>query len=321
MKTKSLPLVLLVMGMILFSGCRKAPPPEVSLPLPPVGESGASRGWYVQAEYGFSFPIPKGFGVYAPSADDITSEDFDEWARITDTKRDITLRVMTQLREPGRPFGVSDLRSAVRPIFEKAGWKIILEGKPDHWEKDGSRWAMVPYDLKDPDKREWRVWACALPKKDYILWVRTQTPLSAAKGSAGEERVTLTRETLLAAKWYRPVGPRGISLEQYELTQFNKAFIAALESGAVYGTLRYFDDTSPARFEWTKWYRQLAGPEPKGNTPSAGLTAESTGLVINGKEASVFYTLTKNGGEPQRLGFKLSKTEGSWRVVRRLKVK
>jgi hypothetical protein len=115
------------------------------------------------------------------------------------------------------------------------------------------------------------------------------------------------------------VGPRGISLEQFELTKFTTDFKAALESGSVTKTLTFFDDTSAERIPWVDWYKTIAGVDAKGNASEGALKAEVAGLVINGSTASVYYTLETKGAAPQKVGFKVSKSDGDWQIVSREK--
>jgi hypothetical protein len=307
MKTKSLLNIALIAGIFLSGACRKTLRTEETLPLPPVGDSGVADGWYVQAEYGFALPVPKGYGVFAPNSDEIAPDDFDEWVRFTDAKHEVVFRIMTQLREAGKAFTTTELRASVGRVFENGEYQVLQEGKPTEWTAGKDRWRMVPYDLEDKVKKVWRTWVCALGRGDYVLWVRVTMPLASAKGPKGEKMPDLLKENLAQVRWYRPVGSRGISLEQYELTQFNRDFLAALESGSVARTLKFFEETSPARFEWSDTYKKLSAPEGKGNTRPAELKAEPAGLVINGKDATAYFLLAKKGAEPQRLGFKLSK--------------
>jgi hypothetical protein len=149
-----------------------------------------------------------------------------------------------------------------------------------------------------------------------VLWVRATLPLAQAQKGPGDSLTAVLKTCLSQVKWYQPVGPRGISLEHYELQKFDADFIKSLESGSVSKTLAFFDETSPARFQWSDRYKVLlAPPEGKGNSGPAVLKVQDAGLVINGKTAAIYFNFQNGKQTPVRLGFRLLKEGRSWNVV------
>jgi len=306
----------ILLAVVIASGCKKTHPKDEVLPLPPVGDSGLSGGWYIQAEYGFAIPVPKGYGSYAPNLEDQPAEDFDEWIRFMDTKKEAIVRLLTEDVGQDRSFSENDLKKEVGEVFASGEYQVEGVGKTLVWPVAKDRWTVVPYDLKDKSKKEWRTWVCALARTDYIVWVRATLPLAQAQKGPGDKLVTTLKDCLSQAKWYQPVGPRGISLEHYELQKFDVDFIQALESGSVNRTLTFFDETSPARYQWLDRYKQLIAPvEGKGNSETSALKAQDAGLVINGKTAAIYFNIQRGNQAPVRLGFRLSKEDRSWSIV------
>lgn len=310
----------LLPAILVFSavfGCRFHRHTEESLPLPPAGDSGLVNGCYLQAEYGFSVPVPKGYVTYAPNPDDQAADDFDEWIRFADTKKEVMTRLMTQDLPDDGKLSTSDLKKTVEKVFEEGDYQVTGVGRTLQWSAGDDRWTVIPYDLKDAVKKEWRTWACALQHRDFIIWVRATLPLASAGKGAGDQVLASLKESLSATKWYCPVGSRGISLEHYELQKFDADFTKALASGSVNRTLAYFDETSPARYQWVDRFRKiLGGAEPKGGEGADGpatLIVRGAGMVINGKHASIFYTIQK-GKENTKVGFRLSR-ESRWNIV------
>jgi hypothetical protein len=311
------PLFLIVLWTaMVFAGCKRSQPLDENLPLPPVGDSGLSSGSYIQAEYGFSLPIPKGFGSYAPDQEDQPAEEFDEWIRFMDTKKDTVVRLFTEDLEQDRGFSESDAKKAMGEVFTSGEYEVKTVGKTLVWPVGKERWIVVPYDLKDKYKKEWRTWVCALARKDFVVWVRATLPLAQAQKGSGDSLVSAMKDCLCQVKWYQPVGPRGISLEHYELQKFDTDFIKALESGNVSRTLAFFDETTLSRFQWADRYKTLSAPvEGKGNSGPAVLKVQDAGLVINGKTAAIYFNFQNGKQAPVRLGFRLSKEGRSWNII------
>jgi hypothetical protein len=305
----------LALATILAAGCKHSQPKEESLPLPPVGDSGLANGWYVQAEYGFALPVPKGYGSYAPNLEDQPAEEFDEWIRFMDAKKESIIRLFSEDREIDGRFTEADLKKEIGEVFTSGDYQVEGTGKTLEWYVGKEHWIVVPYDLKDKVKKTWRTWVCAIGKQDYVVWVRATLPRDQAQKGAGDKLLSTLKDCLSQVKWYQPVGPRGISLEHFELQKFDSDFIAALESGSVAKTLTFFDETSPARYQWADRYKMLTAPvEGKGNSPDA-LKAVDAGLVIDGKRASAYFNLKRGNQELAKLGFHLSKEDRSWSIV------
>lgn len=311
------PLALLVLLAVMVSaGCKGSLPKDENLPLPPVGDSGLSNGCYFQAEYGFALPVPKGYGSYAPNQEDQPAEDFDEWIEFMDAKKEAVVRIFTEDLEQDRRFSESDLKKSISEVFASGDYQVEAVGKTLEWPAGKDRWIVIPYDLKDKVKKETRTWVCALARNDFVLWVRATLPLTQALKGPGDSLAAVLKACLIQVKWYQPVGPRGISLEHYELQKFDADFIKALESGSISKTLSFFDETSPARFQWSDRYKMLlAPPEGKENAEPAVLKAQDAGLVINGKTAAIYFTFQNGKQTPVRLGFRLSKEGRSWNII------
>jgi len=317
----NLVLILLVLALDLAGCGRSKLLPEAQQALPPVGDSGVADGWYYQTEYGFALPIEKPFGAYAPEPDDLDAEELDEWVRFMDVKHGSWIKIMTQPTDPTVRYKVDDLEKTMASILDSADYKVQGTGKKIGWKAGSDEWTVVPYDLQDRVQKQWRTWACVMQHGDFVVWARATLPRKDADGPPGSKFIETVRATLTQIKWYEPIGPRGISLENYELKNFNDGFLAALESGRVDKTLTYFDETSPARLAWTDWYRKQVPAEAKGNSLAVGLKAQTAGLVIDGKKATAFFLLGKYGQAPTKLGFRLTKDEGSWKIVAQESVK
>jgi len=300
---------------VLATGCRPPYVPEEKLPLPPVGDSGLQNGVYHQTEYGFALPVPKGYGIFAPNQEDLNAAEFDEWVRLMDAKRDYTIRVMTQETEVGRRFSESEMKKSIEAVFASGQYEVLKTGKTLTWPVDKAHWTVIPYDLKDKGKKELRVWVCAIPRKDFVLWARGTVTGSTPPAGAEEKLLTALKGSLTGVKWYMPIGARGISLQFYELQKFDADLLKALESGVVAKTLRFFDETSPIRFQWADRYRKIVAPaEGKGNT-AVVLKVKDAGLVINGKKAAIYYDLQNGDQAPVRVGFRLTKEDRAWNIV------
>ena len=142
-------------------------------------------------------------------------------------------------------------------------------------------------------------------------------PQEIADTDKGKKLFKALEASVSQIHWYTPIGPRGISVERFELQHFTgRGFRQALESRSLSKVGEYFDEMYPERAKWNNWYQQLILGDPK----SFELKAELSGLVIDGDYASVSFTITrrdKKNSKPQKYekDFKLSKKEGHWQIT------
>lgn len=156
----------------------------------------------------------------------------------------------------------------------------------------------------------------ALKKGDLLIGVHALVPQDEADTEKGKKFLNQLQGALTQIHWYMPIGPRGISIDRFELQHFTEGFCRALESRSSTRIGAYFDEMYPDRTKWNNWYQQAVNGDPQ----SIELKAELSGLVINGDNATASFTMTrkdKSNPRPQKFerNFKLSKKEGTWKII------
>jgi hypothetical protein len=157
--------------------------------------------------------------------------------------------------------------------------------------------------------REW-----ALGRGDLLIGAHALLPVEQAETEAGKRLFKDMEGALTQVHWFTPIGPRGISIERFELGQFTEGFRTALESRSLVRVNGYLDELFPDRSKWNAWYQQLIAGDPK----SFELKAQVGGLVINGDYAAASWIVTRKdakGSEKFEKNFRLSKKEGAWKIT------
>ena len=307
--------VVIALCVFTFTGCRmKSHYSEIKLPLPPSVNSGVTMGQFVQVGYGFGFPMPPKWLFLQLSAD----QEVDEVARFSDPTRAMVARVAVQLLGPDQKFSAKSWIAGVEQDWKARQFQIVKGPKMTEWKTtDSGPWVAFSYRVLDDRKKEWQEEEWGLSKDDMLLTVHATLPKEDLDSDKGNKFLKELEGSLTQIKWYTPIGPRGISIDRFELQYFTEGFRQALQSGSISKTAPYFDEMYPDRPKWLSWYQQLtASSDPK----SLELKAELFGLVINGDDATVSFTVVKkdkSSPKPQKLekSFRLSKKEGSWKIT------
>lgn len=299
---------------LALAGCRSHPKfTESTLPLPPGLDSGIYDGQYVQVDYGFGFPAPPKWYYIKLSAD----QEVDEVGRFNDPDHEMILRISVQLRDPSDKFSSKTWADNAEQDLKNHQFKIKKrEALKEYKTKDSGNWSVVPFQLTDPRSGEWSDQEWVLPKDDLLVGIHATLPARVAMTEKGKKLFKAVEASVTQIHWYTPIGPRGISVERFELQHFTEGFREALESRSLAKSGAYFDEMYPERAKWNLWYQQLVAGDPK----TYELKAELSGLVINGDFAAASFTVTrkdKDGAKPQKYekSFKLSKKEGHWEIV------
>ena len=316
MKTRSPSCFGVLALALVFIGvsCRSHPRfSESTLPLPPGVDSGVYDGQYVQVDYGFGFPIPPKWYYVRLSAD----QEVDEVGRFNDSEQLFVFRISVQLKDPNDKFSPKTWTAGAEEDLKNHQFKIKKrEALKEFKTKDSGNWYALSFQLTDPRAGEWTDQEWVLPKDDMLIGVHATLPSRVAATEKGKKFLKGVEGSVTQIHWYLPIGPRGISVERFELQHFTEGFRQALESRALSKTGAYFDEMYPERAKWTAWYQQLVAGDPK----SFELKAELTGLVINGDFATAAFTVTRKdagNSKPQKYekSFKLSKKEGHWEIM------
>jgi hypothetical protein len=301
-------------GVLVVAGCKpKSNFIENRLPLPPGVDSGLYEGQFVQTEYGFGFPVPAKWNYLRLSAD----QEVDEVARFSDNSREVILRISVQLRDEADKFSARDWADAAEQDLKSHQFKIKKRGSASDWKTaDSDRWVSVPFRLTDVKGNEWADEEWVLVKDDMLIGAHLTLPQKTADMEKGKKLVKAVQASLTQVHWYTPIGPRGISVERFELRGFTERFCRALESRSIPKIGSFFDEMYPERAKWNGWYQKAVAGDPV----SFELKAELAGLVINGDYAYASFALTrkdKSGPKPVKWerNFKLSKKEGSWEIT------
>ncbi len=296
-----------------FAGCKPKPKfSEADLPLPPGADSGVYDGQYIQTDYGFSFPLPPKWQWIRLSAE----QEVDEVARFADPTGDMIARVSVQLVGEGQALSKKAWEQSSEQDLENHQFKIQKEDAAQEWKtEDSGPWVEISYHVTDVRGAGWFDEEWALGKGDLLIGVHALVPGDEAGTEPGKKFLKVLEAALTQIHWYMPIGPRGISLDRYELQQFTEGFCRALESRSGSKVGDYFDDMYPDRSKWDTWYQQAVSGDPQ----TFHLKAELSGLVINGDLATATFTLTRTeaGSVPQKFekSFSLSKKEGNWKIM------
>ncbi len=299
---------------VLFPACgKKSRFTEHKLPMPPAADTGVYDGQFVQVDYGFGFPAP-GKWLYVRI---VGEPEADEVGRFTDQARESIARVSVRLSGPDQKFSAKGWFDAIEQEWTGRQYKVKKrEGAKELKTPDGASWSSALFRVSDSRGIDWLDQEWVLSKDDLILGVRALVPKKTSDTEKGQALLKSIVESLPKLSWYTPIGPRGVSLERFELGNFTERFCRSLESGSLPKTYGFFDEMYPGRVEWNKWYQDAVGSMPA----ESQLKAELSGLVINGDGATAFFTLSradKGQSSPKKFekGFLLSKKEGNWEIV------
>jgi hypothetical protein len=306
----------ILLALLFFAGaCKKEPPfQEIHLPLPPTVDNKVVEGQYVQADYGFGFPLPPKWFMVHYSED----QDLDEVARFTDDRGILVARLGVQELRKDQKFSLRAVETDLeKDLTDRQLAVAKKEMNNDLKTEDGNAWWSVSVRAKDERAKEWQVRQWVLNREDLVITVRVNLSASQADSDRGRKFLKGIEENLPRFKWYTPIGPRGISIDRYELARFNEAFCNALASCSPAKVNVFFNDLYPKKRDWDAWYKELITAEdPKSFTLEASLT----GLVIKSDDATASFAIyRKNAGDetPHRFdkAFHLSKREGSWKII------
>ena len=306
-------LVLSLAALFVFGGCKsKSKTAEGNFPLPPEAESGIYDGQFIQTDYGFGFPLPPKWLYLRLSAE----QEVDEVARFSDAERKMIARVTVQLLGPAQSFDKKGWGDMAEQDLKNHQFKIQKREGAEEWKTDDSGpWAEVPFHVMDSHGGEWADEEWALSKGDLLIGVHALVPEDDAGTAEGKKFLKSLEGALTQIRWYTPIGPRGVSIERFELQHFTEGFCRALESRSTAKVDVYLDDMYPDRTKLNTWYQQAVSGDPK----SFDLKAELSGLVINGDYATALFTLTRENKDSHdqkfEKDFKLSKKEGSWKIM------
>ncbi|HTC21515.1 MAG TPA: hypothetical protein VK859_11750 [bacterium] len=300
---------------VVFSfGCRaRSRFVDNALPLPPAADSGIYDGQFIQTDYGFAFPLPSKWNWLRLSAE----QEVDEVARFADNSQNILVRVSVQILGDTPSLTKKQWEDDAAQDLKNHLFKIQKTDSVEEWKtEDSGPWIEVPFLLVDSRGGLWSDQEWALNKGDLLIGVHAMMTQETAESEAGKKLFKDLRDVLPRIHWYTPIGPRGISIDRFELRQFTESFQGALQSRSLSRVGAYFDDMYPDRAKWNAWYLQAVSGDPK----SFDLTADLSGLVINGDYAAASFALTrkdKNDSHSEKFerSFNLSKKEGAWKIT------
>jgi hypothetical protein len=305
--------ILLALASLAATGCKSKKGMEGSLPLPPATESGVYDGQFIEAESGLALPLPAKWVWIRLSAE----QEVDEVARFSDPHRDLLLRLTVQNRTGKDKLSERIWAERSAQDLQDHLFKIVKKGKTDDWKTSGpERWYSAAYQVTDSRNHGWGVQEWALERGELVIGAHAMLPSDVAESEQGKKLFKAMEGALTQVHWYMPIGPRGISIERFELGQFTESFRAALESRSLVRVNAYLDELFPDRSKWNAWYQQIVAGDPK----SFELKAETNGLVINGDNAAASFSLTRRDRKDSTTkkidrNFKLSKKEGTWKIT------
>ncbi|HUO57233.1 MAG TPA: hypothetical protein VMV05_03555, partial [bacterium] len=209
--------LLLTLGL---SACKTHPQfAESQLPLPPAADSGVTNGEYVQVDYGFAFPVPSKWIYLKLSAD----QEVDEVARFIDPLRQILVRVSVRILGPSEKFSAKNWGDNAEQDLKNHLYKIAKRESPKEWKTaDSGPWTEMPFQLTDSRAGEWVNEEWVLAKGDLLVGVHAFVPKRIADTDKGKKLFKALESAITQIHWYTPIGPRGISLERYELRSFTE---------------------------------------------------------------------------------------------------
>lgn len=317
MKTSPRPffrLLAVILSLASLAGCKSKPKfSENSLPLPPGADSGLYDGQFIQTDYGFGIPLPPKWLWLRLSAE----QEVDEVARFSNATNDFLVRLSVQQMGPSQSFSRKFWEETSEQDLKNHLFKIQKKESTEEWKtQDSGSWIEVPFRVTDSRGAQWLDQEWALQKGDLMIGAHAMIPQKWADTEPAKKILKALQGSLTQIHWYDPIGPRGISIERFELQHFNEGFRAALESGSLLKTNAYFDEMYPDRSKWNLWYQKCVSGDPKSFT----LKAELSGLIINGDYAVASFGITrkdKNGSQEVKSerNFKLSKKEGAWKIT------
>ena len=298
---------------VLAAGCGSNPKySEIKLPLPPSSNSGVVGGQFIQVDYGFGIPLPPKWDSLQLSLD----QEVDEVAQFMDPDKSIDVRVSAQLSGASRDLSERAWTDIFGQDLKNRQFKVKGTDKIQEWKASGGpSWTVIPYHLRDSGGGKWADQVWGLNNGDLTLIVHALMAEDASNSEKGRKLFKSLANSLTQIRWYTPIGPRGISLERYELMHFTEGFCKALDSQSAAKVGGYFDDMFSGKAKWDQWYKGLISSKDKSPVK---LQTSLSGLVINGDRATASFVVVKtgtSGTEKFDKGFRLSKAEGRWKIV------
>ncbi len=306
-------LAVLALGLLFSAGCSKDKTAFKDLPLPPSVDSGMTNGQFVQADYGFGFPLPSKW-IYLPLS---AEQEEDEVARFTDANHQIIVRLSVITRDPSQKFSSKIWSDQAGADLKNHQFQVEKKESVEEWKTDsGKKWLMIHFKMLDAKSAEWADEEWALSNEDFLVVIHATLPEKTAETEGGKKLFAVLKDSLSRLTWYMPIGIRGISSDRFELQHFTEEFIKALESKSLVQVGSYFDEMYPDKREWNLWYQQVISGNPK----AFDLEAHLTGLVIDGNSATVSFELIRknnDGSKPLKFDrdFKLAKKDNAWKII------
>jgi hypothetical protein len=304
----------LVLGLLFSVGCGSKEKTDFkNLPLPPTVDGGLVNGQFVQADYGFGFPLPSKW-IYLPLS---AEQEVDEVARFLDANRQMIARVSVILRDPSEKFTSKIWSDQAEDDLKNHQFQIEKKDSAKEWKVDsGEKWLMIHFKMLDAKNAEWADDEWALSNQDYLIVVHATLPEKMAETEGGKRLFSVLKDSLSRLTWYMPIGIRGISSDRFELQHFTQEFCKALESKSLVQVGSYFDEMYPDKREWNSWYQQVIAGNPK----TFDLAAQLTGLIIDGDSATVSFELTRKNNDGSKSvkferDFKLAKKDDAWKIT------
>jgi hypothetical protein len=167
-------LILFFVLSFVAGGCKSKPKYVLNpLPLPPSVDSGVIDNQFVQADYGFAFPIPAKW-TWVKLSDD---QEVDEVARFLDPTKQMLVRVSVQLRNSSQPFSPKQWAQDTEQDLNNHQFTVNKAGnRVERKTKGSERWYVIPYRLTDNKKKAWFNEEWALNKDDMLIGVHAILP-------------------------------------------------------------------------------------------------------------------------------------------------
>lgn len=262
-----------------------------TLRLSPAEKSGVEKGVFYWVEYGFSFPLPKGWSI-----ETFPMEEGEEgW--------------LLSAPEDG---GVAELRvRRERPTFfaPEDGW---VEKKREKWKIGDEKHEILLSEKKEEKRYRADLY---LSREGFGLWVSIQAT------DTSKDRWKPWESVLSKVEQWTPVGPWGISREHYQLERFSESFFSALRAGKEDEIQKHFSELYPKRRDWEEWWEEWK----KLQKTAEDRRIERAALVIRGNREAIMaiafsWKVRKKpqGGEvwnTRKLAFRLNDREQEWKIV------